>query len=182
MQPWRGLGGGGRMDPTRWRLYAEAFRLWVPILVSLCAISLTIFQAMATRHHQRLSVQPRLDWNIEAGREGDIAYSLVNNGVGPAVLKSLILTVDGKPVGPDGPATCAAVDAAIGRGLPDWDTGCFDMVEDFVIRAGTSVVVYASRRATGLPAEPLRVPPEEYLRLGVVGRYCSFYEDCWELD
>ena len=54
----------------RWKLWAEAFRLWVPILVSLCAICLTVFQAMSTRRHTRLSVQPRLDWRIIETRPG----------------------------------------------------------------------------------------------------------------
>lgn len=171
------------MEPNvRWRLYAEAFRLWLPIIVSLCAISLTVYQAMATRHHQRLSVQPRLDWNIDVTRDGDVTYSLVNSGVGPAVLKALDLTVDGATVGPDGPATCLAVDAALGRGAPDWDTRCFDMVDDFVIRPGDSVLVYSSQRTADSAAVRQRVPPDEYLRVGVSGRYCSFYEDCWPLD
>jgi hypothetical protein len=31
---------------VRWKLWAEAFRAWFPIVISVCAISLTIFQAM----------------------------------------------------------------------------------------------------------------------------------------
>jgi hypothetical protein len=43
-------------EDRRWKLWAEAVRLWVPIVVSLCAIGLTVFQARATMRHMRLSV------------------------------------------------------------------------------------------------------------------------------
>lgn len=172
------------MDPgnqTRVKLFADAFRAWVPIIVSLCAISLTIFQAAAARRHTRLSVQPRVDWSIQIGPTGEMSYSLVNAGLGPAILTELNLMVDGEVVGPDGVATCAEVDRRLGREGDDWETGCFDMEGDFVIRAGDSVVVYSSRREEGVPgvSEPPR--PEEYLRLKPAGRYCSFYEECWPL-
>ena len=76
------------MDPgneVRWRLYAEAVRTWLPIIISLCAISLTIYQAYTTRRHTRLSVQPRLGWRSIDDRRRD-TYSLVNDGFGPAIL------------------------------------------------------------------------------------------------
>lgn len=168
-------------DPVRWKLYAEAFRLWVPIIVSLCAITLTVFQAMSTRRHARLSVQPRLDWSVSVGAGGEVTYSLVNNGFGPAVLQHLDLALDGETVGPDGPATCAEIDRRLTREGDAWDTGCFDMEGDYVLRAGDGVVVYASRRAEGAPGLAQPLGPEEYLRLRPAGRYCSFYDDCWDL-
>jgi hypothetical protein len=168
-------------NPARWKLLAEAVRLWIPIVFSLCAISLTIFQAMATRRHARLSVQPRLEWSIVTGPAGEVTYSLVNNGFGPALLRSLSLVVDGAIVGEDGPATCAEIDRRLGREGEAWDTACFDMEGEFVVRAGDALVVYGSRRAEGADglAEPLG--PEQYLRLAASGRYCSFYEQCWDL-
>ncbi|HVL20555.1 MAG TPA: hypothetical protein VM422_06165, partial [Amaricoccus sp.] len=133
------------MDPgneVRWKLYAEAVRTWLPLVISACAISLTIYQAYNTRRHTRLSVQPRLDWTIDVTPDGGINYSLLNNGFGPAILRSLNLRLDGEVVGPDGPATCGEIDRRLGRGGDAWDTGCFDMEGDFVIRPGNGVVVY----------------------------------------
>ena len=54
------------------------------VVISLCAISLTVYQAMATRRHQRLGVQPRLEVNVAASRDGGLVSKLVNNGFGPA--------------------------------------------------------------------------------------------------
>jgi hypothetical protein len=174
------------MDPgngVRWRLYAEAFRAWVPIVVSLCAISLTVFQAMATRRHMRLGVQPRLDVTLELGRGGDMTYRLVNDGFGPAVLKRLDYMLDGEVVGPDGPATCAEIDRRLGRDDDAaWETACFDIEGDYVIRAGDAVVIYASHRVEGAAGLDRPLTPEEYLRFGAAGEYCSFYEECWSLE
>jgi hypothetical protein len=167
-------------EDGRWKFRAEAVRLWVPIVVSLCAIGLTVFQARATMRHMRLSVQPRLAWNIAVARHGEIGYSLRNDGFGPAVLQSLTLELDGRPVGPDGPETCAKLDAALGRGAPLWETHCFDMEGDYVIRAGDTVLVYGSRVAPGAEADA-EVTPEQYLRVTPAGTYCSFYDECWEL-
>jgi hypothetical protein len=168
-------------NQVRWRLRAEAFRLWVPIVVSLCAISLTVFQAMSTRRHARLSVQPRLDWSVVVGPAGEVSYALVNDGFGPAILKRLDLELDGETVGPDGPATCAEIDRRLGREGDAWDTRCFDMVGDFVLRAGDSVAIYASERAAGAQGLDSPLGPEAYLRLTPAGSYCSFYDECWEL-
>lgn len=173
------------MDPTRWKLKAEAFRLWLPVVVSLCAISLTIYQAAATRRHQRLSVEPRLEVKISVASDGSLVYALANNGFGPAVLKDITLTLDGAPVGPDGLPTCAKIDAALSRSAPEWDTSCFDKEGDFIIPAGDTETIYASRRApeaNGPDADQARRAAEEYLRVGMTGTYCSFYDECFRLE
>ena len=51
-----------------------------------------------------------------------------------------------------------------------------------MIRAGNSVLVYASRRAEGAQGLGRPLGPEDYLRLTPRGHYCSFYEDCWPLE
>jgi len=172
------------MDPrneVRWKLYAEGVRTWLPLVISVCAISLTIYQAYNTRRHTRLSVQPRLDWSVEIDGDGQVTYGLVNNGFGPALLTELTLLVDGAPVGPDGPATCAEIDRLLGREGDAWDTNCFDMEGEFVLRPADRVTVYASRKTEGAPGLDRPLAPEEYLRVTAEGRYCSFYEECWPL-
>lgn len=172
-----------RPDRTRLQLFAEAFRIWLPIIISLCAISLTVFQAVQARRHTRLSVQPRLDWSVTVDHAGSITYSLQNSGFGPAILTRLDLLVDGKVVGPDGLDTCARISHLLGRDDPAvWQASCFDMEQDFVIRAGDRTTIYASHLQPGAigPGHALTAP--EYLRITARGRYCSFYEDCWTLE
>jgi hypothetical protein len=112
------------MNEVRWKLYAETVRTWLPLLISVCAISMTIYQAYNTRRHTRLSVQPRLSWTVNLAGNGGISYSLTNDGFGPAVLRSLDLKLDGEVVGPDGPATCDEIDRRLGRDGDAYDDLC----------------------------------------------------------
>jgi hypothetical protein len=173
------------MDPggVRWKLWAEAIRLWIPIVVSLCAISLTIFQAMHTRRHARLSVQPRIDWRIEedAGL-GTVTLSLVNVGFGPAIVTDLAFVIDGERIPATGLEACEEVSRRIGRDGEAWDMACFSNEKEYVLRAGDSVVIYGNRPAPAHAAEDHSAELVDYRRFGAEARYCSFYEDCWRLD
>jgi hypothetical protein len=171
------------MDPqgARWKLWAEAFRLWLPIVLSLCAISLTVFQAVSTRRHTRLSVQPRIDWRVEQDSDArSITFSLVNVGFGPAVIKEASLHFDGEALGPLGLATCAELDRRLGRDGDAWDAACVAMDGDYVLRPGDTILLYGSRpspaNAGGHPADETDVG-----RVSADARYCSFYDDCWRL-
>lgn len=169
-------------EDVRWRLTAEFVRAWLPIILSLCAISLTAYQASATRKHNRLSVQPRVDWQVNVDSRGSLSFRLVNKGFGPAVLHDLTLLVDGKSVGPDGVATCEKISALLGRDGPDWQTGCFEVDGDYILRAGEDVLVYESLLKEGAPAADAPLDRRDYMRVTVAGEYCSFYEDCFRLE
>lgn len=166
-------------EPPAWKLFAEAVRLWLPVVVSVCAISLTVFQAMTARRHTRLSVQPRLEWRVEADtRTGVFEVTLVNVGLGPAILKSAAIAVDGTERPFSGLETCAVVSEALGRTPEAFDTHCFVQSGDRVIRDGESLSLYQSVPAPGTTPD---ATVEDYRRLSVSGTYCSFYEDCWQI-
>ncbi|MBP7002495.1 hypothetical protein [Amaricoccus sp.] len=164
---------------VRWRLYAEAFRAWVPIVVSLCAISLTIYQAQATRRHNRLAVMPRVDVRFQVdGDTGDIEMRMVDVGIGPAVVTGVALVEGGVRFDRGDFAACRILDERLGREGDDWDTECFVMDGTYVLRPGDGALLYASRRADGLPPVAPKIP-EDLDVVEVAVRYCSFYEDCW---
>jgi hypothetical protein len=170
-------------EGPRWKLYAEGFRLWFPIVISACAISLTIFQAIATRRHTRLSVQPRVDWRIEEdAASGTIALTLVNMGFGPAVISDLAFVIDDKPIPANGPDACNEVSRMIGRDGEVWDTACFSNENEYVLRPGDSVMIYGNRPAPAHPAGDHSADLVDYRRFAASGTYCSFYEDCWQIS
>jgi hypothetical protein len=170
--------GGG----LRWRLLAEAFRAWVPIVISICAISLTVFQAMHARRHTKLSVQPRLDWRVEQDvSTGTVTFSLINVGFGPAVLTEVSLYFGDEDLGPAGAEACAGMDRRLGRDGDAWDTRCFAMQGEYVLRPGDSVLLYGSRPAAAGTAGDERVAAVDIGKVSADARYCSFYEDCWRL-
>lgn len=165
-----------------WKLFAELVRLWLPIVVSLCAISLTVFQAATTRRHARLSVQPHLEWRLaEDTRSGVFEISLANVGLGPAIVKSLAIGVDGTPKPLAGLAACDEVAAALARSREAFDTRCFVLQTERVVPAGTELPLFRSEPAQGhAPQGEVELP--DYRRFSVTGTYCSFYEDCWQIE
>ena len=66
------------------------------ITIAVLAVVVSIWQGLAMRKHARLSVRPWLDftWNIEAPGE----LSLLNGGLGSAILKELRVAVDDNPL------------------------------------------------------------------------------------
>jgi hypothetical protein len=174
------------MDPgsgVRWRLYLEAVRAWIPIVVSVCAISFTIYQGMLSRRHTKLSVQPRVDWRIEEDAGGGtLTLSLVNVGFGPAIVRDIAVLVDGEPIATDSLEACHEIAARIGRADPGrWDLSCFAEPNEHVLRPGDAVVIFGSRPNQAHAAEDQTEAVVDYRRLGARARYCSFYEDCWQL-
>jgi hypothetical protein len=165
---------------VRWRLFLDAFRAWVPIVVSLCAISLTVYQANAMRRHNRLAVQPHIDVHLLMDRDGagEVEIEIADVGIGPAVITEVALAQGGLHFDRSDFAACQALDDRLGRTGDDWDTECFLMDGDYVLRPGDQATLYASRRAEGRPQAPV-APPQDYDSLEVDVRYCSFYDECW---
>lgn len=83
---------------------ADIAREYAALLVSICALFLTINQSLATRKHNRLTVRPHLtsfvDQRADTERKGitTIKATLSNNGLGPAIVKEFELLLDGAPI------------------------------------------------------------------------------------
>lgn len=83
---------------------ADIAREYSALLVSICALFLTINQSRATRKHNRLTVKPHLTSFIETkpdtSRQGlmVINVTLSNNGLGPAIIKTFEPLLDGTPI------------------------------------------------------------------------------------
>lgn len=70
-------------------------------IIAACALSLTIYQAIIARHHNILSVRPHLTTFTHRDKKpgrGFLAFRLLNNGIGPAFIKSFQILLDGRPV------------------------------------------------------------------------------------
>jgi hypothetical protein len=73
----------------------QALCALLAVLVGFLSIILTVITIHSNRKHNRLSVKPllRIDRIISTG--SDVAISLLNSGVGPAIIKSINIKVDG---------------------------------------------------------------------------------------
>lgn len=69
--------------------------------LSLCALSLTLWQGYLTRKHNRLSTRPHLTLNSHLFVNGTFyAVDLKNDGLGPAFIKSISVFFDGEQLEP----------------------------------------------------------------------------------
>ena len=76
----------------------------VSLIVSVCALGLTLQQIWATYKHNRLSVRPLLATNLEKTRPLNapdvvvVTASIGNCGLGPAIIKKFEVLFDGIPL------------------------------------------------------------------------------------
>lgn len=71
------------------------------VVIALCALGLTIYQASVTRRHNRLSVTPHIQIFTERSLSkgiGTISVSILNNGLGPALFESYELLLVEQPI------------------------------------------------------------------------------------
>ena len=66
------------------------------ILVGLCALVVSIYEANIFRQQQKASVWPCLEFSFSTG--DGFSYILKNKGVGPAIIKWVCVKVDGESV------------------------------------------------------------------------------------
>lgn len=72
-------------------------------VIAFCALGLTIWQGLLARKHNRLSATPHLTtWRHIDGDKNFCIVDLLNNGIGPALIKMYKLSVDGKNINGDG--------------------------------------------------------------------------------
>ena len=69
------------------------------VVVALCALCTSIWQAVQSRKHNKLSFRPHLaSWTHSRSNQGTFAVDLMNNGLGPALVKSFVIKVDGNRI------------------------------------------------------------------------------------
>lgn len=86
---------------------ADLAREYAALMISICALFLTISQAMATRKHNRLTVRPHIatysETKADPERKGIriIKVQLTNSGLGPAFIKKFEPLLDGVSIKAD---------------------------------------------------------------------------------
>lgn len=66
------------------------------LVVAVLAMVATFWQAHVARSYGRISVRPHLDWGTNRFPGKPIVLYFLNSGLGPAIIDSLTLTLDGK--------------------------------------------------------------------------------------
>lgn len=80
---------------------------WIPthasLTVALAALGVSVQQGRATRRHNKLSVRPRLTTHVNRkfipqGQMMEVTVTLINSGLGPAIIRRYEPLLDGCPV------------------------------------------------------------------------------------
>lgn len=68
-------------------------------IIALCALLLSIWQGYVSRSHNKVSVRPHLTtWTYHDHQTHKHIVEIINNGIGPAIIKELLLKVDNKTI------------------------------------------------------------------------------------
>src|SRR3954463_2920805 len=80
----------------RWYTEPETFIAIAALVVSVSAVVVGLYEASLQRHHDRAEVWPHVEIQVFTKQTG-AAIALENTGIGPAIIQSVVVTVDGRP-------------------------------------------------------------------------------------
>jgi hypothetical protein len=152
-----------------WYREPETFIALAALVVSVSAVAVGIYEASLQRAHDRAEVWPHLELSTYAMPKG-AELRLENNGIGPAIVHSIIVTVDNRPRH----NWNEVLEAITGR-KPDALENA--TTAERAIRAGDRVVL------VGVPAQFLPPGMWDYIkRVGVRICYSSVFGESWVLE
>jgi hypothetical protein len=80
----------------RWYAEPETFIAVAALIVSISAVAVGLYEAALQRHHDRAEVWPHPEIEVFTKKTG-ATITLENTGIGPAIVQTAIVTVDGRP-------------------------------------------------------------------------------------
>src|SRR5437660_5488675 len=157
---------------------ASRYDAVIATLVGLCALCVSAYTAYVQRQQVRAAVWPILEF--DSSNAPDIHFTLANKGVGPAIIRHVIVKVDGQPVR----NWREALERILG---PGEHLGSESDMSGRVFAAGESMTVFTPRDSENNPlnfdkSNPLWVKMnKDRLRVTVEICYCSTLGECWTL-
>ena len=157
---------------------ASRYDAVIATLVGLCALCVSAYTAHVQRQQVRAAVWPILEF--DSSNAPDIHFTLANKGVGPAIIRHVIVMVDGQPVR----NWKEALEKIVGPGEHLFSES--DM-SGHVFAAGESMTPLTPRDPENNPlnfdkSNPLWVKMnKDRLRVSVEICYCSTLGECWTL-
>lgn len=150
----------------------------IATFVGICALAVSGYTAYVQRQQVRATVWPILQFSTS--NAPNVSFALDNKGVGPAIIRHVLVTVDGRPV----QNWHEALQAMLGPGEHKFLES--DMSNQ-VLSAGESMNVLVPYNPDGSlvaveQSNPLSVQMDEARRhVGVEICYCSTLGECWTL-
>jgi hypothetical protein len=150
----------------------------IAMLIGLLAVSVAAYTAYMQRQQVRAAVWPILEF--DSSNAPDIHFTLVNKGVGPALIRQVIVKVDDQPVR----NWREALEKLLGPGQHLFSESDMSF---HALAAGESRTVFTFHDPENNPLKYERSNPlwvtinKERLRVSVEICYCSTLGECWTL-
>ena len=157
---------------------ASRYDAIIATFVGLCALCVSGYTAYVQRQQVRAAVWPILQF--DTSNAPDIHFTLANKGVGPAIIKNVIVKVDGEPMR----NWKEVMEKLLGPGEHLFAES--DM-NGHVLAASESMIVFTAHNPQNNPLVYDRSNPfwvqlnKERFRVTAEICYCSTLGECWTL-
>lgn len=171
-------GSTPHLDPTKKsRLSSEMIVALAAIVVSVMTLGVYIFQARIMADQQQTSVWPYVEWTLTFLSEENQEFyiSVMNKGVGPALINDTKLYLDGKPYTYNDYRDF--MKDLVGQETRDCLWIVYSVADNRVMAPGEEVKIFHAKAWQGT-----RIPSIDYDRIKYSLCYCSIYDDCWTTD
>jgi len=153
------------------------YELWLTVsavVISVCALVVSVLQTRIAREQQTASVWPRLMLDADV-LERNFSISVVNQGVGPAIIRDVSIQYQGK----DYDDLSQLLLNTAGRAGGGFFTAT--LAPEMVLKSGDEVNLFALTRGDEATSFRLRnlVYRDDSFRYEVV--YSDVYGNCWKL-
>jgi hypothetical protein len=164
-------------DRPKKGIKSEVIVATAAIVVSIMTLFVYIFQAQVMMEQQHTSVWPHVEWSTTYSSDTDQEFyiSVVNKGVGPAIVKDTKLMLDGTLYEHKEYRDFMA--DLIGQGRRDSLWIMYSVVDNRVLAPGEEVKIFHVKNW-----QSARIPEIDYGRYTFTICYCSIYDDCWSTD
>ncbi len=145
-------------------------------IIALCALIFTILQNKRAQKHNKLSFRPHLtSWTHKNSGNGFYAVELMNNGIGPALIESFTIKVDGKII--SGEET-EPIEKALKILFPkiDYQSRQSYFAKGYSMGAKEKMTLVAIQFTEKPPPTP-EVVNHAFNRTDLIVNYKSFYEE-----
>lgn len=157
------------------------FELWLTVsavVISVCALVVSVVQTRIAREQQHASVWPYLQLREEP-MDDNLTIYLENNGVGPAIVKRVEVHFQNQRVEYLPALISDRVDDRYREAFFNAGKESDQIVEGDVLKASSAMKYYEITRADSAMIPIRRVFKDSTFRVEI--RYADIYGNCWQL-
>ncbi|EOV6281615.1 hypothetical protein ACOQ0N_001467 [Vibrio parahaemolyticus] len=107
-------------------------------IISFVALGLGIYQSHLTRKHNKLSIRPILSISKVSSYDRGLSYTLLNNGLGPAIIKKFGVMIDDKLIESSDNIIFSALEKI---GVEHFDVGYFTLESGEAYNVGEELLL-----------------------------------------